>query len=270
MSAIPNYLETAIEAALAAGKLLRDNFGEVPEVQLLEAHDIKLELDTQTQHLIEGILLKAFPEHAILGEEGLAGNKDSDLEWIVDPLDGTVNYFYAIPHFCVSIALRKKASSSDQPTPAQPEILVGVVYDPMRDELWTACAEEGAVATLNGKPIQVSQRTRLGDAVVSVGLSKEKESITSSLPILSEMTTKVRKCRLMGSAALDLAYVASGRLDAYIEQGVNLWDIAAGVLLVQKAGGTVSLTLRHDKLNKYVTVATSNRIPELTHKLPHL
>ena len=241
------YLEAAAQAARSAGELLRQHFGAPLEVNAFEAHDIKLDLDVRSQDLITRLLLDRFPGHAIYGEEGLAGNQDSECQWIVDPIDGTVNYFYSIPHFCISIALRERG-----------EIIVGVIYDPMRDELWQA--ERGGVATLNGAPIAVSARTRLSDAILSVGFSKTKTTINAGLPLLEKYITRARKCRLMGSAALDLAYVSCGRLDAYIEQSVSLWDVAAGKLLVECAGGKFEMTPRADNPDKISVVASSGRI----------
>ena len=241
------YLEAAAQAARSAGELLRQHFGAPLEVNAFEAHDIKLDLDVRSQDLITRLLLDRCPGHAIYGEEGLAGNQDSECQWIVDPIDGTVNYFYSIPHFCISIALRERG-----------EIIVGVIYDPMRDELWQA--ERGGVATLNGAPIAVSARTRLADAVLSVGFSKTKTTINAGLPLLEKYITRARKCRLMGSAALDLAYVSCGRLDAYIEHSVSLWDVAAGKLLVECAGGKFEMTPRVDNPDKISVVASSGRI----------
>ena len=241
------YLEAAAKAARSAGELLRSHFGSKLEVNAFEAHDIKLDLDVRSQELITGMLLDQFPSHAIYGEEGLAGNQESEFHWIVDPIDGTVNYFYSIPHFCISIALRERG-----------EIIVGVIYDPMRDEMWEA--QRGEAATLNGKPIAVSQRTKLSDAVLSVGFSKTKTTISAGVPLLEKYVLHARKCRLMGSAALDLAYVACGRLDAYIEQSVSLWDVAAGKLLVECAGGKFEMTARADNPDKISVLASSGLI----------
>jgi len=242
-----DYLTTAIEAAQAAGRLLRENFGRQLDVNAFEAHDIKLDLDVRSQELITGILLGRFPDHAIYGEEGIAGNQESPFQWIVDPIDGTVNYFYGVPHFCISIALRKKE-----------EMLVGVILDPMRNELWQV--ERGGKAMLNGVECKVSSRSRLGDAIVSIGFAKAKSTIDTGLPLFEKMVYKARKCRLMGSAALDLAYVATGRLDAYIESSVSLWDIAAGQLLVETAGGKVEAHPRPDHPDKISIVACSGAI----------
>src|SRR6185312_4290195 len=146
------YLEAAIEAAHAAGALVRENFGQPLKVNVEEAHDLKLELDVRSQELITELLLKKFPNHAIVGEEGNAENSSTEFEWVIDPIDGTVNYFYGIPHFCISIALREKG-----------EIIVGVIYDPMRDELWQA--ERSGEAYLNEKAIKVSSHSQISEAV---------------------------------------------------------------------------------------------------------
>jgi len=217
------------------------------EVNEFAAHDIKLDLDVRAQALITEHLLARFPDHAIYGEEGIAGNQTSDFQWIVDPIDGTVNFFYGIPHFCISIALRERG-----------EIILGVIYDPMRDEMWQV--EQGGEATLNGKTIQVSARDKLSDAVLSIGFAKSKTTIAAGLPVLEYFVSRARKCRLMGSAALDLAYVACGRLDAYLESSVSLWDVAAGKLLVEAAGGKFEMQPREDNPDKIAVRASSGRL----------
>ena len=242
-----HYLDAAVEAARAAGDLLRQNFHRPLRVNAAEAHDIKLEIDVQTQDLITKLLLNKFPQHALYGEEGIVGDQSSEHQWVVDPLDGTVNYFYGIPHFCVSIALRFKG-----------EIIVGVIYDPIREELWTA--QKGEAPRLNGNHFHVSERADLKEAVISVGLSKTGVTIEAGLPLLQQMIHRARKCRLLGSAALDMAYVACGRFDAYIEQGISLWDIAAGWILVETAGGSVEMRPRQDMKDKYSIVASNGVI----------
>jgi myo-inositol-1(or 4)-monophosphatase len=243
------YLDAAENAARAAGKLLRENFQQHQRVKSVAAHDIKLEIDVQAQTLIGRLLLDEFPSHSLYGEEGIAGDPSSEQQWIVDPLDGTVNYFYGIPHFCVSIALR-----------LQKEIVVGVIHDPIRGEMWTARQDD--VSKLNGAAIHVSDRTELAEAVISIGLAKTGETINTNFPLLQQMIHSVRKCRVFGSAALDLAYVACGRFDAYIETGISLWDIAAGCLLVENAGGTVDLRPRENIKDKY-SIAASNGLIDL-------
>jgi len=239
-----HYLSAAKNAALAAGKLLRESFWQQRRVKALAAHDIKLEIDEQAQELISKLLLQEFPSHALYGEEGIMGDQSCDHQWIVDPLDGTVNYFYGIPHFCTSIALR-----------LDNQIVVGVIYDPIREEMWTGQKDE--VSKLNRRPIHVSKRAELAEAVISIGLAKTGETINKNFPLLQQMIHRVRKCRVLGSAALDLAYVACGRLDAYIETGISLWDIAAGCLLVESAGGTVDLRPRENMKDKYSIVASN-------------
>jgi myo-inositol-1(or 4)-monophosphatase len=242
-----HYLDAAENAARAAGDLLRKNFAQPQRVNSAEAHDIKLEIDVRTQELITNSLLKQFPQHALYGEEGIVGEDLSEHQWIVDPLDGTVNYFYGIPHFCVSIAFR-----------FQGQIIVGVIYDPMRDEMWSG--QKGEKPRLNGHHFRVSTRAELSEAVISVGLSKTGEMIGSNLPLLDDMVHRVRKCRVLGSAALDMAYVACGRFDAYIERGISLWDIAAGWILIESAGGKVDLRPRSDAKDKYSIVASNGVI----------
>ena len=135
------------------------------------------------------------------------------------------------------------------------EIIVGIIFDPIRDELWRG--EKGKPPLLNGREFRVSERASLGEAIVSVGLSKTKATIDTGLPRLTEMVHRVRKCRMLGSAALDLAYVACGRLDAYIEQGISLWDIAAGWLLIEAAGGRVVMESRADLPDKFSVIASN-------------
>ena len=242
-----HYLDFAEKAAREAGKLLRDNFARRQQVNAVAAHDLKLQIDVEAQELITELLLKEFPAHALYGEEGIVGDQSSEHQWIVDPLDGTVNYFYGIPHFCVSIALRLRN-----------EIMVGVIYDPIRREMWKG--QKGEIPKLNGDPFRVSDRAELTEAVISVGLAKTGETIDANFPLLQAMIHRVRKCRVLGSAALDMAYVACGRLDAYIEQGISLWDIAAGWFLVENAGGTVDLRPREDMKDKYSIIASNGVI----------
>ncbi len=246
---VSEYLESAIEAAQAAGGLLRAHYGRPLAVDLNEAHDIKLELDRRSQTLIESLLLTRFPSHAIYGEEGVRGDAGSEFQWVIDPIDGTVNYFYSIPHFAISIALRQAG-----------RIIVGVIYDPMRDELWTV--EEGAAAMLNGQPVAVSERKELSESVISVGVAKSIDSINHGLLLFERMLRSAKKCRMMGSAALDIAYVACGRLDAYIESSISLWDVAAGILLLERSGGKVALT-PHPSVPEKFSIVASNGIVEL-------
>ena len=241
-------LELATQAALEAGKLIRQNFGSDATVDEATHHDIKLALDKESQDLIAGILLGARPGDALYGEEGLAGNQDSERQWIVDPIDGTVNFFYGIPHFCVSIALRVAG-----------EIVAGVIHDPMVGETWTV--EKGGPAMLNGRPIQVSKRDDLAESILYVGCGKDEEALRTGVERFHRASLRARKMRMMGSAALGMAYIASGRIDAYIESRISLWDIAAGQLLIEAAGGKVDLTAVPGHADAWSIVASNGKIP---------
>ncbi len=241
-------LELATHAAHEAGKLLREHFGSDAVVDEASHHDIKLALDKESQELITQILLGARLGDALYGEEGIAGNQDSDRHWIVDPIDGTVNFYYGIPHFCVSVALRVAG-----------EITVGVIHDPMVGETWTV--EKGGLAMLNGRPIKASNRENLAESILFVGCGKDNDTMKTGIERFHRASLRARKMRMMGSAALGMAYIACGRLDAYIESRISLWDIAAGQLLVETAGGKVELTPNADHSDTYAIVASNGKIP---------
>lgn len=220
-------LALAVDAAKSAGALMRRNLNLVKKVNFACQGDIKLDLDVRCQKLIEKKLLKGFPQACLLGEEGVSGDQSSEYRWVVDPIDGTVNFAYGIPHACVSIAL--------QITSPEVVTVVGVVYDPFMDELWTAI--RGQPARLNGRKIQVGSHASLDECIISTGFAKEGKNLKSNLEMTNQLMPKIRKIRIMGSAALALTYVACGRFDGYFENGVRLWDIAAGGLIVECAGG---------------------------------
>jgi myo-inositol-1(or 4)-monophosphatase len=217
---------------------MRKNLRETKVVNAKTSHDIKLELDVRCQKLIEKILRTDFPKIALLGEEGDSGATNEALRWVVDPIDGTVNFAYGIPHACVSIALQVRSAergTRNKETDSGYETVVGVVYDPFTDETWTAI--RGETTKLNGHVTRVSPRKALKECIVCVGFAKSRKSLEQALPHFIWMARRVRKMRMMGAAALGLAYVASGRFDAYVERGVSLWDVAAGGLLIECAGG---------------------------------
>jgi len=217
-------LTAAVKAARAAGQIMHANWHKPKRVNSAEAHDIKLELDVRCQALIEKILAGAFPQIPVLGEEGSTGDVNAEYRWVIDPIDGTVNYFFGIPHAAVSIALQHREKS-----------IVGVIFDPFTDEIWTTI--KGAPTRLNGKIVHVSKRGKIEEAVIAMGFSKSQDNLNKSLPHLIRLSRRAKKIRILGSAALELAYVASGRLDVYIERTINLWDVAAGSLLLENAGG---------------------------------
>ena len=228
-----------IDAARAVGALMRRELRNSKVANVSTQHDIKLELDVRCQKLIEKKLHAAYPQIGLVGEEGDAATPDTEYRWVVDPIDGTVNFAYCIPHACVSIALQRREPPTKGKDGSQyPDgynTLLGVVYDPFCEELWTAI--RGQPARLNGRIIHVSKRRKMNEAIVSIGFAKSMKSIDSTLPYFGELIRRVRKIRMMGAAALALTYVATGRFDAYAENSIRLWDIAAAGLIIECAGG---------------------------------
>ncbi len=221
-------LNEAVAASQAVGTLLRRNLNLPKKANSQSLHDIKLDLDIRSQQLIQHRLHRRFPKVSVLGEEGNRGKSSAAERWVIDPIDGTVNFAYGIPHACVSIALQVRRGRHF-------ETVMGVVYDPFVNECWTAL--RGQAALLNGRPIRVSRRSAWREAIVTLGFAKTRKSLEAMLPLFDRLVHRVRKIRIMGSAALALVYVASGRMDAYLEPGVRLWDIAAGGLILESAGG---------------------------------
>jgi myo-inositol-1(or 4)-monophosphatase len=238
-SELERALTCAEMAGRAVGRLMRANLTAAKKVNDATQHDIKLELDVRCQRVIERILGKAFPGVPVLGEEGITGDPEAAMRWVVDPIDGTVNFTYGIPHACVSIALQKRIEGAGTKHPRVSrqkfQTVVGLVYDPFCDELWTAIS--GQRARLNGEIISVSHRRQLREAIVALGFAKGRSTLNRTLPVFNALIHRVRKIRIMGAAALSMVYVASGRMDAYIEYGLRLWDIAAGGLILECAGG---------------------------------
>src|SRR6185312_5549985 len=212
---VNKVLAAAVKAARAAGKIMRDNWQRPKQVNLADAHDIKLELDVRCQRVIEKILFAAFPEISVVGEEGCSGDANSEHRLVVDPIDGTANYFFGMPRAAVSIALQSHLKTKK----SKFKTVLGVIYDPFTDELWTATL--GGKTKLNGRVVRCTKRSRVNDSLIAIGFSKSKENLEKSLPHLNRLARKAKKIRIMGSAALELAYVASGRLDVYIERTIN-------------------------------------------------
>jgi len=224
-------LDAATRAARAAGQLLLAASGGEIEVEKLARRDVKLAMDRRAEEKIIGILRKDFPDHAILAEEcgRLAGR--SEYTWIIDPLDGTFNYYRRIPIWCTSIGLMQ----------GEEEVL-GVICDPGRDELFYA--EKGKGAFLNGRTIRVSETDTIETGVIGLALGLRDAFKEKALAGAQRAALRASKVRSLGSAAMDMAYVACGRMDAYFEFGVRPWDVAAGIVLVREAGGRIS-TRRH-------------------------
>jgi myo-inositol-1(or 4)-monophosphatase len=222
----PGALREIAEAiAREAGHQLRVAFGGegVNVTAKSSPTDLVSEADHAAERLIRDRLAAARPGDGFLGEEGGNATGSSGLRWVVDPLDGTINFLFGIPQWAVSIACEDERGT-----------LVGVIYDPMRDELWTA--ERDGPALLDGRPIAASTRDDLATALVATGFGYDAEVRRLQAAVAAELLPQVRDIRRFGSAALDLAWTAAGRHDAYYERGLNAWDLAAGVLLCRCAG----------------------------------
>ena len=227
-------LEAAEEAARVAGEILLGEYPQLQNVREVTRHDVKLDVDVRCEEAIQQVIRRHFPRHGFLAEEsGDRASSSSPYLWVVDPLDGTVNFYHGVPHFSVSIALAKEGKT-----------LVGVVLDPVRDEMFTAVSGKGAL--LNGAPIHVASRARMSECIACGGLSKLSELVEDSAGELLRLVKAVRKVRITGSAALDICYVACGRFDLYREVSIMRWDIAAGFLIATEAGGTTYVKSRHD------------------------
>lgn len=242
------YLAIAREAAHLAGAFLREQFHAVKQVDESLLHDIKLRLDKDCQTLITRHLLEACPQSSILGEEGNSGDADAEFQWVVDPIDGTVNYFYGIPIFCVSIALQHRG-----------RFVLGCVYDPMQQECFEAVI--GGTPTLNGTPISVSARQLMREAVVFIGHGTHDGSGEAGVKRFAHISCQVRKIRILGSAALTLCYIAAGRFDAYVEGRICLWDFAAARVILEAAGGRVEFTPQKEDDTKGSIVAWNGHLP---------
>jgi myo-inositol-1(or 4)-monophosphatase len=232
-------LNIAINAAHIAGDLMRQEFHKVASIPVTQKarHDYVTEIDKTSEKQIVREIKRYHPDHAILGEEGGAEG-ESEFVWIIDPLDGTSNYLHGIPHFGVSIALQVKGRTEH-----------AVVYDPMRDELFSA--SRGGGAHLNNTRIRVSARTSLENAVIATGFPFRQRGMMSVYTgIFSEVFKKIEDIRRNGAASLDLAWVAAGRMDAYFEIGMKAWDVAAGALLIREAGGVASDFEGNDAVEK--------------------
>lgn len=222
-------LTIAKRAALDAGKIILRHLERLDRVAVNEKqrNDFVSDADIQAEQEIIRTLRKIYPQHGILAEESGAISGQDEFQWIIDPLDGTTNFLHGLPHFCVSIALRHKD-----------RLEAGVIYDPVRQEMFTA--SRGGGAQLNDRRIRVKSLPNLERALLGTGFPfRYPQHLQAYLGMFGSLFTKCAEMRRAGSAALDLAYVAAGRLDGFWEIGLNEWDVAAGTLLVQEAGGLV-------------------------------
>jgi len=251
----PQYLATAIEAVIRAGDVQLARFGTDVRVDKKGAIDLVTEIDLQIEREFRLMIAERFPDHVVLGEEFESrGDREAATPfcWVFDPVDGTTNYAHGLPIFCSSLALEIDG-----------ELAVGAIYDPTRRELFTA--ERGQGAWLNGRPLKVSSADKLIDALLVTGfhygIQRDPEELVS---LFREFITKAQAVRRLGSAALDLAYVAAGRFDGYWESKIQPWDVAAGALIVEEAGGQVTTVTGGPFRSRAGSVlATNRRIQDL-------
>jgi myo-inositol-1(or 4)-monophosphatase len=225
------FLGTMTTIAREAGALLIQYFHQGLKIEYKGDADLVTAADRASEALIRERIKKSFPSHDVLGEEQGLNDQGSDYRWYVDPLDGTTNFAHGYPVFCVSMALEHRAA-------AKPQRIAGVVYDPTRDEMFTA--ELGKGAQLNGKSISVSKITQLKESLVATGFPSHKRHKNPNIFFYHQITLRTHGVRRAGSAALDLCNVACGRFDGFWEFNLNPWDTAAGALIVEEAGGKVS------------------------------
>jgi myo-inositol-1(or 4)-monophosphatase len=237
-----SFTAVAINTASKAGEWIKSKLGDINKVDTkYSSHDLVTEVDKGSEMMIRNLIMTHFPSHSFLGEEGVEPGpaasakalqevSEEEYVWIVDPIDGTTNFVHGFPFFTVSIALAYRG-----------EVIVGVVYDPSRDELFVA--EKGKGAYLHGRKTRVSSEAELVDSLIATGFPADRYGALSvNLRGIQALAPQVRNIRMAGSAALHLAYVAAGRLSGFWEIGLNSWDIAAGALLIQESGGKVTDT----------------------------
>lgn len=219
-----NIKDVAIKAAKESGKILRDNYKEDIKIEKKNDRSLVSKVDRKAEKKIRGIISSEFPDHSVLGEEFGEEDKDSNYKWIIDPLDGTTNYLIKNPFFNTSIALAKEG-----------KIILGVAYNPLNDELFHAEKNKGAY--LNDKKISVSDTEKFENSIITYCHGKNSRSKEKIVPIYREMKLKAIDMRQIGAGALELCYVACGRVEAFIDNGVSTWDEAAGSLIIKEAGG---------------------------------
>ncbi|NLF38024.1 inositol monophosphatase [bacterium] len=243
-------LETAVLAAREAGGILRTirTRGDCAVLRT-DAHDVKLEADVRAEQAITSLIRQRHPDDGIVAEESGGENTARPGVWIVDPLDGTVNFAHGNPHFSTSIAWAWEGI-----------VQVGVIYDPLRDELYTAV--RGSGASCNGAAIRVAETARVSEAMIAVGIAAFSTD-TMTPGAFARLAAAARKVRVTGSAALDLAFVASGRMDGYYEPRVYIWDLAAGTLLIEEAGGTACMWRGRAPFQRACLAATPGVFAEL-------
>ena len=219
-------LDVSVEAAKLAGGIIRERFRTVKEINFKGRKDIVTDVDLAAEKAVLGLLMEEFPDFGILAEESKPLEAETPFTWVVDPLDGTRNYAAGVPHFCTVVAL----SYGDKP-------VVGVTYDPMRDEMFTA--EQGRGAYLNGDRLEISENKKVSEALLCCDLGYVDEKAGLALDLIRSLWPDMISLRLMGSSALGVAYAAANRVDLYFHHSLSPWDIASGHVLIQEAGGVI-------------------------------
>ena len=231
LPAIADLLAVAVATARAAGEHALRHQARRQDAVVRTAHDVKLVLDHECQAVAEGVIRGAFPHHHFLGEEGGSVGDGSQPLWIVDPIDGTVNFSHGIPYWCSSVAVQIAG-----------RVVAGAVYAPVLNHMYAA--SEVSPATCNGEPIRVSDTQALDRALVLTGVERNFDQYPESNQVVNGVVSRIQKLRLMGAAALDLCMVADGRADAFYESGLNVWDVAAAAHIVERAGGFTEVLVR--------------------------
>ena len=238
--------ECAVAAAQAGGKHALDHYARRTEADHRYAHDLKLRLDVESQARCEAVIRAAFPAHAIFGEEGGPQDEVDGYRWVIDPIDGTVNFSHGLPLWCCSVGVQHRGRH-----------VAGAVFLPMLGELYCASLEHPSAC--NGRPIRVSDTATLQEAIVYTGILRPDEDRGISARAMDLLAARAQKVRLLGSAAIELCYVACGRGAGYFETAIHLWDLAAGWLLIEQAGGRCEILEKVDPIC-YRFAASNGRI----------
>lgn len=252
--------DTAVQAAYEAGALLRRNFKKHPAADQLLPHDIKLRLDRECESLIKSSINKNFPDHGLLSEESPCQEVawDSEYVWVVDPLDGSVNYFHGIPYFSVCIACCKRTGAHSREQDLVPQ--VGVVYAPLTDTLYVGVA--GLESRCNGQSLTASTVSRLQDTVAGISFGSDEHTMQRMESLNRILVRRARKIRILGSTGLDLVHIAEGRLGALVQGKVRLWDFAAARVILEQSGG-ILVASRLEPFTYQIMACAPDIYPEL-------
>lgn len=246
---MPKLLETVIEISREVGQFLKNEQSKIRKSEIEfkgRSNDMVSRADKEAEQMFVGLLSELLPGSGFIAEEGTSNKVGEIYNWIIDPLDGTTNYLYGIPCYCTSVALEKDG-----------DLILGVIYDPSVDECFAA--EKGKGAFLNGNPIRVSDQTNLQQSLIVMGFPYDNRGRQRDyIDILLEINTDTRGMRRLGSAALDMAYVACGRFEAFYEYGLSDWDVAAGAVIIREAGGMVTGFKNENDFLKAETIVSAN------------